>query len=96
MSSSVKYFSIYNLGCRVNAAESNLFAQKLINYGYVPINLSRDVINHDSTINNNPNLIFINTCSVTKKLMLNHLALSVDFKKYPWQNYHLRMCFIKI
>ncbi len=84
MSSSVKYFSIYNLGCRVNAAESNLFAQKLINDGYVPINLSRDVINHDSTINNNPNLIFINTCSVTKKANVESLGLIRRLqKKYP-------------
>ncbi|MFA5025206.1 MAG: MiaB/RimO family radical SAM methylthiotransferase [Candidatus Shapirobacteria bacterium] len=50
----MKTFAVYNFGCRVNAAETNQFAQSLINQGYVPDQ-------------NNPNTIFINTCSITKK-----------------------------
>lgn len=57
-----KSFAIYNLGCRVNAAESNQYAQKLINEAY-----TQD--------KNNPDLIFINTCSVTKKANIESIGL---------------------
>lgn len=49
-----KTFLSVNFGCRVNSAETNQWSQTLINQGYLP------------TISN-PDLILINTCSVTKK-----------------------------
>jgi threonylcarbamoyladenosine tRNA methylthiotransferase MtaB len=58
----MKSFAVYNLGCRVNAAETNLFAQTLINKGF-----------RKNT--KNPNLIFVNTCSVTAKANVESLGL---------------------
>ncbi|MDD2483154.1 MAG: MiaB/RimO family radical SAM methylthiotransferase [Candidatus Shapirobacteria bacterium] len=49
-----KTFLAVNFGCRVNSAETNQWSQILVNQGYLP------------TISN-PDLILINTCSVTKK-----------------------------
>jgi threonylcarbamoyladenosine tRNA methylthiotransferase MtaB len=49
-----KTFLTINFGCRVNAAETNQYSQTLIDQGYIP----------DSK---NPDIIFVNTCSVTKK-----------------------------
>ncbi len=49
-----KTFLSVNFGCRVNSAETNQWSQILVNQGYIP------------TISN-PNIILINTCSVTKK-----------------------------
>lgn len=67
----MKTFAVYNLGCRVNAAETNLFAQSLVNKKYLPTN-------------NNPDVIFINTCSVTKKANTESLGLIRRLqKKYP-------------
>jgi threonylcarbamoyladenosine tRNA methylthiotransferase MtaB len=50
-----KTFLSISFGCRVNAAETNQWSQLLINQGYVP------------TKNQPPNIILINTCSITKK-----------------------------
>lgn len=67
----MKTFATYNLGCRVNAAETNLFAQSLVNQGYLP----------DQS---NPDIIFINTCSVTKKANTESLGLIRRLqKKFP-------------
>lgn len=67
----MKTFQIFNFGCRVNATESNLFAQSLINKKYLPTN-------------NNPDIIFINTCSITKKANTESLGLIRRLqKKYP-------------
>jgi threonylcarbamoyladenosine tRNA methylthiotransferase MtaB len=49
-----KAFAVYNFGCRVNAAETNQYSQTLINQGCVPNS-------------QNPDIIFVNTCAVTKK-----------------------------
>ena len=49
-----KTFLSVNFGCRVNSAETNQWSQTLINQGYLPTKI-------------NPDLILINTCSVTKK-----------------------------
>lgn len=49
-----KTFLAVNFGCRVNMAETNQWSQTLINQGFVPTKT-------------NPDLIFINTCSITKK-----------------------------
>lgn len=58
----MKTFAVYNFGCRVNAAETNLFAQSLVNQGYI-------------ADQNHPDIIFINTCSVTKKANIESLGL---------------------
>jgi len=62
----MKHFSVFNLGCRVNAAETNLFAQTLINQGYTPL-----VKGGQGGLD----LIFINTCSVTAKANVESLGL---------------------
>jgi len=67
----MKTFAVYNFGCRVNAAETNLFAQSLIDQGHIPDQL-------------NPEIIFINTCSVTKKANIESLGLIRRLqKKFP-------------
>lgn len=50
----MKKFHSLNFGCRVNAAETNQWAQKMVDQGYVP----------SST---NPDIILVNTCAITKK-----------------------------
>jgi len=71
----MKTFSVYNLGCRVNSAESNLFAQKLINKGYTPL-----IKGGQGRLD----IIFINTCSITKKANIESLGLIRRLqKKYP-------------
>lgn len=67
----MKTFAVYNFGCRVNAAETNQYAQSLINQGFVPNQ-------------NNPDIIFINTCSVTKKANIESVGLIRRLqKKFP-------------
>lgn len=96
----MKTFTVYNFGCRVNAAETNLFAQKLINDGYVPFdencrdvlqNVSTDIPSRDAPMarlyhqkNESPDLIFINTCSITKKANIESVGLIRRLqKKFP-------------
>jgi threonylcarbamoyladenosine tRNA methylthiotransferase MtaB len=50
----MKKFLTVNFGCRVNSAELNQLSQKYIDLGYIPDK-------------NNPDLILINTCAITKK-----------------------------
>jgi threonylcarbamoyladenosine tRNA methylthiotransferase MtaB len=72
----MKTFAVYNFGCRVNAAETNQFAQKLISEGYIPLLSSKEGTGVD--------LIFINTCSVTKKANIESLGLIRRLqKKFP-------------
>jgi threonylcarbamoyladenosine tRNA methylthiotransferase MtaB len=67
----MKTFAVYNFGCRVNAAETNQYAQSLINQGYIP----------DP---DNPDTIFINTCSITKKADIESVGLIRRLqKKFP-------------
>jgi len=54
MNSAKKTFLAVNFGCRVNSAETNQWSQILINQNYLPTTF-------------NPDLIIINTCSITKK-----------------------------
>jgi len=49
-----KTFLAVNFGCRVNSAETNQWSQTLIDQNYIPTKT-------------NPDLILINTCSITKK-----------------------------
>ena len=69
----LKTFLAVNFGCRVNAAETNLLSQTLINQGFTP-----------STIYDLPSIILINTCSVTKKGNIESLSrIRILSKKYP-------------
>jgi len=61
-----KTFLCINFGCRVNAAETNQFAQKLISDGYTPLLSSKEGTGVD--------LVFINTCSVTAKANIESLG----------------------
>ncbi|HBP51312.1 MAG: MiaB-like protein tRNA modifying enzyme [Candidatus Shapirobacteria bacterium GW2011_GWE1_38_10] len=71
----MKTFAVYNFGCRVNAAETNQFSQKLINEGYTP--MAKEGQERLDTI-------FINTCSVTKKANIESVGLIRRLhKKYP-------------
>lgn len=66
-----KTFLAVNFGCRVNMAETNQWSQLLINQNFIP--------NSD-----HPNLILINTCSVTKKGEVESLGkIRLLQKKYP-------------
>lgn len=59
-----KSFLIITFGCRVNAAESNQFAQALIDKGFTPLSSKGGVRRTEGFI---PDIIFINTCSITQK-----------------------------
>jgi len=52
----LKSFLVVNFGCRVNAAESNQFAQNLLSQGLTPA--AKDQV---------PDVIFVNTCAITQK-----------------------------
>ncbi len=56
MSPVKKTFLSLNFGCRVNAAETNQWSQLLIDDGFAP-----------ATSKNNPSIILVNTCAITKK-----------------------------
>lgn len=49
-----KTFLSVNFGCRVNAAETNQWSQTFIEQGFIPTDKK-------------PNVIFVNTCAITKK-----------------------------
>lgn len=67
----MKKFLSINFGCRVNSAETNQFSQSLIDQGYEPSN-------------DNPDIIFINTCAITKKGEYESIYKIKDLqKKYP-------------
>ncbi len=51
-----KTFLAISFGCRVNAAETNLWSQTLINQGLTP-----------AMANTRPSIVLINTCAITKK-----------------------------
>ncbi len=70
-----KTFLAINFGCRVNAAETNIWSQILINSGYTPL-----VKEEQGRLD----LILINTCAITKKgekESINKLKFLI--KKYP-------------
>lgn len=70
-SSTQKTFTTVSFGCRVNMAEINQWSQLLINQGLTPNS-------------NNPDLILINTCSITKKGEIESLGKIRSLqKKYP-------------
>ena len=53
-----KYFLAVNFGCRVNSAEINQLSQILIDQNFIPTNIKKNIA---------PNIIIINTCSITQK-----------------------------
>ncbi len=66
-----KTFLAINFGCRVNAAETNQWSQTFIEQGFVP---SED----------KPDIIFVNTCAITKKGEKESLSkIRVLQKKFP-------------
>ena len=73
-----KTFLAINFGCRVNAAELNQLSQKYIDLGFSPCHPERS----EGSIS--PDLIIINTCSVTKKGDIESLSkIRVLSKKFP-------------
>ena len=53
---STKAFNVVNFGCRVNAAETNQYAQHLLDRGLTP-----------AAPNQTPGVIIVNTCAITAK-----------------------------
>jgi len=80
MNSAKKTFLAVNFGCRVNSAETNQWSQILINQDYLPTN-------------SNPDLIIINTCSITKKGDLESLGKVRSLRlKYPKAKIYVTGC----
>lgn len=77
-----KTFLSINFGCRVNAAETNQWSQILINQGFTP-----------ATINNQPSIILVNTCSITKKGDIESLSkVRILSRKYPEAKIYVTGC----
>jgi threonylcarbamoyladenosine tRNA methylthiotransferase MtaB len=77
-----KTFLAVNFGCRVNAAETNQWSQVLINKGFLP-----------SKTKDQPSIIIINTCSITKKGELESLGKVRSLhKKYPETKIYVTGC----
>ena len=77
-----KTFLAINFGCRVNAAETNLWSQTLIDQGFFP-----------ATIYDLPSIIFINTCAVTKKGEKESInKIKLLNKKYPKAKIYVSGC----
>jgi len=80
MKNNSKTFLSINFGCRVNSAETNQWSQILVNQGYLPIT-------------SNPELIIINTCSITKKGDLESLGKVRSLHlKYPKAKIYVTGC----
>ena len=76
----LKTFLSVNFGCRVNSAETNQWSQILIDQGYLPTN-------------SNPDLILINTCSITKKGEKESLNKVKNLhQKYPQAKIYVTGC----
>lgn len=75
-----KTFLSVNFGCRVNSSETNQWSQTLVDKGFLPTN-------------SNPNIILINTCSVTKKGEKESLNKVKNLhKKYPKAKIYVTGC----
>lgn len=80
MKNSSKTFLSINFGCRVNSAETNQWSQTLVDQDYLPTT-------------SNPNLIVINTCSITKKGDLESLGKVRSLhQKYPKAQIYVTGC----
>lgn len=78
--SNLKTFLTVNFGCRVNAAETNLWSQTLINQGFIPSTKS-------------PSIIFVNTCAVTKKGEKESVnKIKLLSKQYPQAKIYISGC----
>ncbi|MEI8067798.1 MAG: MiaB/RimO family radical SAM methylthiotransferase [Candidatus Shapirobacteria bacterium] len=77
-----KSFLSVNFGCRVNSAETNQWSQTLINQGFTP-----------STTSDLPSIIFVNTCSITKKGEIESLSkVRILHQKYPKAKIYVTGC----
>lgn len=66
-----RHFLAVNFGCRVNSAETNQLSQDLVNQGYTP---SQE----------NPEIIIVNTCAITKKGEYESISRIKDLaEKFP-------------
>jgi len=80
MKNNLKTFLSINFGCRVNSAETNQWSQILINQNYIPTKT-------------NPDIILINTCSITKKGDLESLGKVRSLhQKYPKAKIYITGC----
>jgi len=80
MSSTQKTFLAVNFGCRVNMAETNQWSQILIDQGYLPTK-------------SNPDIILVNTCSITKKGEKESINKIKFFcQKYPKSKIYVSGC----
>lgn len=80
MKNSSKTFLSINFGCRVNSAETNQWSQILINQNYIPTKT-------------NPDIILINTCSITKKGDFESLGKVRSLhQKYPQAKIYVTGC----
>jgi len=76
----LKTFLSVNFGCRVNSAETNHWSQNLVDEGYLP------------TVYN-PDIILINTCSITKKGEKESLnKIKSLHQKYPKAKIYVTGC----
>ena len=75
-----KTFLSINFGCRVNSAETNQWSQTLIDQDFIPTT-------------SNPDIIFINTCSITKKGEIESLGKVRHLSKlYPEAKIYVTGC----
>jgi len=80
MESAQKTFLAVNFGCRVNSAETNQWSQTLVDQGFLPAT-------------SNPDIIFINTCSITKKGEIESLGKVRQLNKlYPQAKIYVTGC----
>lgn len=80
MNSKPKTFLSISFGCRVNSAESNQWSQILLQKGYSPATM-------------NPDIVLINTCSITKKGEVESLGKVRQLQKlYPNTKIYVTGC----
>jgi threonylcarbamoyladenosine tRNA methylthiotransferase MtaB len=77
------FFSV-NFGCRVNTAEINQMSQILIDNGFSPVEID---------YSKDPNVILINTCSVTKKGEIESLSrVRILHQQHPFSKILVTGC----
>ena len=80
MNPTKKTFLSINFGCRVNMAETNQWSQTLVDQGFIPTKT-------------NPDIILINTCSITKKGEKESLGKVKNLsQKYPTSQIYVTGC----
>lgn len=85
LKSKSKTFLTVNFGCRVNATETNQWSQVLIDQGYTPYNLITEI--------KSPDILLVNTCSITKKAEKESLnKIKYFHHKYPNSKIYVTGC----